>query len=207
MTAAPPLAIDKLAKLESYWRAQGAPIAQRLRAGLSERDIDQLTGRLGLRLPVEARTWWGWHDGASAEGATTGFERWLGGSAFEYLSLEEAAAWYDEMRGVAADVSAAAGNQRSDWWEDSWFPITKNMGGGTIACDCAVPQGAVTPIRMVDWARNERFRDPVVSSLGEVVEWWIEALDGGAWRYDAREARWQNRYDLHEPARELTGLV
>lgn len=50
------------------WRRQDMPIAGSLRPGLSDAEMDPLTEPLGIRLPREARTWWGWHDGAWTDG-------------------------------------------------------------------------------------------------------------------------------------------
>src|SRR4051812_33459285 len=56
---------DLLSQLEERWRSQGAAIADRLRPGLSSIEIDEVTAGSGLTLPTEAKTWWGWHDGAA----------------------------------------------------------------------------------------------------------------------------------------------
>jgi hypothetical protein len=56
-----------LAQLEDCWRACGAPVADALRPGLTDDEMDALTAPLGIRLPAEARRWWGWHDGANAK--------------------------------------------------------------------------------------------------------------------------------------------
>lgn len=58
------LADALLEELALRWRQQGASIADLLRPGLSEEEMDELTDPLGLVLPREAKIWWGWHDGA-----------------------------------------------------------------------------------------------------------------------------------------------
>jgi hypothetical protein len=40
-----------------------------------------------------------------------------------------------------------------------------------------------------------------------MVTWWIDAIDSGAWRYDAEVAAWRYDWERLEPERELTGLV
>ena len=60
---APVLTADLLETLERGWARQSAPVMEHLRPGLSPERIDDLTAPVGLRLPVEARIWWGWHDG------------------------------------------------------------------------------------------------------------------------------------------------
>jgi hypothetical protein len=56
-----------LDELGGRWRDLGAPISDALRPGLTDAEIGALTAPLGLVLPEEARRWWRWHDGASAQ--------------------------------------------------------------------------------------------------------------------------------------------
>jgi hypothetical protein len=56
-----------LEELAERWRALRAPIADSLRPGLSDAEMDALVSPLGLRLPHEARVWWGWHDGTDSD--------------------------------------------------------------------------------------------------------------------------------------------
>lgn len=66
MTAHEPKLDERLERLLRYWEHQGAPIASRLRRGLSGDDIDAAMDELGLRLPPEARQWFAFADGAEA---------------------------------------------------------------------------------------------------------------------------------------------
>jgi cell wall assembly regulator SMI1 len=63
---------DLLEQLAARWREQGMPIVESLRPGLSDAEMDELTQPLGVLLPREARTWWGWHNGADAGSADLG---------------------------------------------------------------------------------------------------------------------------------------
>lgn len=49
-------------------RSAGADLADRLRPGLSDAQIDELAGPAGIDLPEEARVWWRWHDGVQDDG-------------------------------------------------------------------------------------------------------------------------------------------
>src|SRR4051812_43288504 len=58
------LSIELLEAVRDRWQQDGAPTADALRPGLTDAEMDDLTAPLDLRLPPEARTLWGWHDGA-----------------------------------------------------------------------------------------------------------------------------------------------
>jgi hypothetical protein len=107
------------------------------RPRLADEEMDVLTAPLGLRLPCEARVWWGWHE-------------------------------------------------PDRWWSRSWFPITTSASGNTVACDCSTGAAAATPIRVVDWhaATEPGAHLPRARSFGEMVSWWIEAIDTGVLAYD-----------------------
>ena len=69
LPTAPQLTVDLLEQLAERWRRQRAPITEALSPGLDEEEMDALIAPLGLSLPVEARVWWGWHDGVAAKHA------------------------------------------------------------------------------------------------------------------------------------------
>lgn len=146
--------------------------------------------------------WWGWHDGVGA-----GKPRELGGPWFVFLTLADAVDQYRTSRDLA--VTAALTPDETDrLWHPSWFPITVTGYGAVIACDCSVPDDSPTPIRVVDWGHNERSDVPAAQSFGQMVEWWIEALESGAWRYDQTLGRWVIDHDrLEDPHLGLTRLV
>jgi len=114
--------------------------------------MDAITAPLGLRLPDEARVWWGWSNGAPRHP-----------SGLPYLPLEEAVDLYRSVRRMADDVAggapAGAAHASADfWWERAWFPITRSGHGSTVACDCGVARGEPTPIRVIDWENVSGFR-------------------------------------------------
>jgi cell wall assembly regulator SMI1 len=197
-----------LEALDQQWRRQGAPIAASLRPGLSDAEMEAIVGPLGVMLPAEARVWWGWHDGTSA--MTNDYAL---GLDFIFLPLERAVAVYRQVREIALSVAAPRpGEEELDEdsiWDQSWFPLSKGGDGTVVACDCTVEEGAPSPIRSVNWGnRGARSAAPVADSLGTVVSWWIEALDGGAWTYSHERRRWDRHPDrIPDPRREQSGLV
>ena len=54
---------ERVEQLRSQWARCGADIAGRLRPGVEEARLDEVERRLGLSLPVAARTWWRLVDG------------------------------------------------------------------------------------------------------------------------------------------------
>jgi len=203
---------DLLSRLEGRWRSQDAPLLASLQAGLDDDQIAEAVRPLGLRLPVEARIWWRWHDGVPVEAIRFTTERTVG-PRLDYLPLAEAVRTYRTMVELARKaVEAPAGlpahmAEATYWWHPTWFPIAPTGAGGVLACDCSVEEGEPTPIHFVDWGKNESFFEPAAASFGEMVGWWIEAFDIGAWNYDPKYERWHYRWELLDPAVELTGVV
>lgn len=196
------LSLTQLQRLEELWAAQEAPLMEHLRPGLSDEQIDSQLRPLGLRLPTEAALWWGWHDGVPS-----GKPRDMGGSFFLFLTLADAVREYHSSRRVA-ETAARTADEVDRLWHPCWFPITNTGYGAVIACDCSVAEEAATPIRAVHWGHKEDSDVPVAESLGQMVAWWIEAIECGAWRYDTGLGRWQiDHQRLPDPSLELTRLV
>jgi cell wall assembly regulator SMI1 len=131
----------------------------------------------------------------------------MGGSAFFFLPLAEAIEQYRSSRRVA-EAAARDADEVDRLWHPSWFPITVTGYGAVIACDCSVAPEAPTPIRLVDWGHNERSDVPVADSFGQMVIWWIEAIETGAWWYDAGLGRWEIDHSrLRDTSVALTRLV
>jgi hypothetical protein len=53
-----------LPALEAQWVRFGAPIAERLRPGLSAVQLNDIEASLSFGLPHELRELWAWHDGS-----------------------------------------------------------------------------------------------------------------------------------------------
>jgi cell wall assembly regulator SMI1 len=202
-----------LTALEQRLLDHGAPVIEKLSAGLSDDEIDEALEPLGVQASVEARVWWSWHDGVPTDAVRTSDERSVGPGR-DYLPLAEAVELYRTMRRIAEDSAESEAEQGVEerrtadwWWRPDWLPITTNGAGTTVACDCAVSTGAPSPVHAVNWGARETFYEPSAPSLGQVVTWWIEALDVGAWRYDGERGRWTYDWKLVDPTVQLTGLV
>jgi hypothetical protein len=178
----PPLLSDEhLEGLERHWRRQRMPIADRLRPGLSDDEIDELVGPLGLRLPNEPRRWWRWHDGAYAwgEGGPIWQVSMLPGRAF--VPLRAAVEHCRMCRKIAREVEP---DDPAILFPDFLFPITDV---GNVACDCSVADEAPSPV----WNTRAEFDvGPVARSFGEMVAWWLENFDAGHYRWDASRQTW-----------------
>lgn len=170
---------ELLEQLAERWRTLRAPIANSLRSGLSDDEMDALVAPLGVRLPTEARVWWGWHDGTEIDLLSHGI-----GNYIVPLQLAHAVEKYRELLQVAADVTADDETyEPHDFWRREWFPFAMPRRAD-LACDCSVAEGAPTPIRHVEFELPAESQEPVAPSLGAVVSLWIEAIDSGAWTYN-----------------------
>ncbi len=202
------LDVDLLLELEQRWRSQRAPLLTRLRPGLADAEIDRLSARVDLRLPDEARVWWGWHDGVPVE--HFGVARELG-PQLPYLPLAEALELYEHRRSLAR-TAGPLGDQTElgdpdYWWDPSWLPITESGNGTVVTCDCSVGPGDPTPVRAIFWGDMSEARTPATRSFGQLVEWWIDALDAGAWHYDEAIGRWHYSYERVPTGRQRTGAL
>ena len=171
------LTIELLNEYEDRLRTSGLSFVRHLRPGLSRAAIEANLSPLGLRLPSEAQTWFEWHDGFEP----TGYDLQIAPS-FVMLTLDQAITWYRER---LEDAQRLAGDFAPDVpavWEPDWFPLLRAYG--TVACDCSVPPGAPTPIRLVNPADAADFGEPRARSLGEMITLWIAAWDSGAWCAD-----------------------
>jgi hypothetical protein len=90
-------------------------------------------------------------------------------------------------------INAPEGTPLADpdyWWRQSWIPLASD-GNGYIVADGDLGRPDVGPIRRIkagpDLAVTAR---PRTDSFGQLVEWWIEALELGLWAYDRETQRW-----------------
>lgn len=204
MTAAPLLDREMMAAYEQRLRAQGVPVDEWRVPGASDEEMDRALAPLGLKLPIEGRVWWGWHNGARPKA-----RRKLFGPFKNCLSLDEAVAQYRQSRGIAERVAAderEAPLNDPDWaWNPTWFPI--EGPGQPIVIDCGVADDRPTPVRMIDWQNVEGFFKPRASSLGQRIAWWIAALEEGAWRWRPDHQTWEIREELYGAAARRSGLM
>lgn len=132
-----------LEELEDRMRAQGAPVDEWGRPGLTSVEIAEMLAPLGLTLPAEARAWWEWHDGSTQplEGKF--------GPRKSYLSLSAAIKQYRQSRGVAEGSAPDWPHNNPDLlWDPQWFPI--EPGPQPVVVDCGVPEESWTSVRFID---------------------------------------------------------
>lgn len=194
---------DLLTRLEAGWKNHAASIVDHLAPGLTDEEMSEITAPLGLSLPLEARAWWGWHDGVPwrPDGGATP-ERALG-PGLEYMPLRDAVEGYLLDRRIFTEVEG----DPEPFRPAAYFPITRSSG--PILCDCSVPEGAPTPIYYTHTyeSRLETMQRPVAASFGEMVTWWIEALADGSWRWDSARECWDLDLERLDPLRGASGLV
>ena len=175
--------------------------------------MEALIEPLGLRLPTEARRWWGWHDGATLGGYAVSREL---GPGRQFLSLSSAVEEYQQRRRLSVQAAQGSSPPMSEpdwWWHPTWLPLVDG-GGPTIACECSVVEGQPCPILVVNWHEAAEWIEfpeaasPVKArSFGDMVGLWLKALDCGAWRFDPSQGHWDGDYTLLDPADELTRLI
>jgi hypothetical protein len=163
---------ELLADYEQRLQAAGLVLPDILRPGLEDKEIDRRTETIGVRLPREAKVWYGWQDGTEP----TGFQELLG-VGIEVLSLNDAITRYREAREFEQD------HLRAEVWRAEWFPIA--AGTSLIACDCSVAPDHPSPVRALNFSLDEEFAAPIVPSIGAMVELWIQAWDVGWWYAEA----------------------
>lgn len=164
---------ELLDEYESRLRRSGLSVVEHLHPGLDPAEIDDRTRPLGLRLPGEARTWFAWHDGAEQPGYDVEIA-----PSFVILSLDEAIEWY---RTAVDDATSPYRLNAGSLWRPEWFPLLRAYG--FFACDCSVPEGAPSPVRVIGHGDTD-FHEPRAASLGDMITLWIGAWDSGAWYAD-----------------------
>src|SRR4051794_14350146 len=106
------LTVELLNELEHQWRMQKAPIASTVRPGASTDMLQSAFTDLGLRVPAEVRTWWGWHDGAER---TEPHSTTMLGTGWSFFSIEHARAEISEQRERASSVSPDSPTDVWNW--------------------------------------------------------------------------------------------
>jgi len=194
------LSSDQLAHLEQLLAEQQSPTVKRFRPPASPEAFAAVESDLGLALPNEVRQWWEWHDGTDIASDERAQNASIGPS-FQFLTTQRAIEWNRFMRELAKEVFIEG---QYESWKPTWLAIGNS---GVIACDCAVDIDAPVPILDVDYHHTDVPGTVAARSFGEMVRWWIEALESGAWRYKPEEHWWERREELVPPEREQVGLV
>lgn len=180
-----------LDRLSATWHAHGVPVEEALAPGTDVSSFTSDDGRLHVELPAELRTWWAWHDGVD--------EGWQGSWALApgltLMSAATSRGWWQRSMALAkvAAANAPAGLPDADpeyWWRQSWVPLASD-GTGYIVADCDLGEPDVAPIRRIKWEPDfDVTSRPRTESFGQLVEWWIEALELGLWAYDRDTKKW-----------------
>lgn len=187
--AEPERLLNLLARLEEHWRAVDAPVVGLLRPGLSAAEVDEATAPLGLRLPLEARTLFGWHDGTTF---APGVRRDIG-PAFAFMPLQWQVEQCQQWRRFAADLLPAG---LTGLWEDSWFPLMAGIidASTNIIIDTSVRAGEVAPCGFSD---KEDVKPPTRErTFTDIVQLWVDCLDSGTYSYSPEDHMWLKPWPL-----------
>ena len=106
-----------------------------------------------------------------------------------FSRLEDAVAAYLYACELADEAADQSGMAPQEWWDRSWFPVVSTLHDSLFAVDCSMPEGHLSPVRVVEAADEERLKVRT-SSLTEVVSFWVEAIESGGWAYDGDNGHW-----------------
>ncbi len=203
-TSHPPvLDAGMLTDYEARLKALGVPL-DGLARGVASEEMATTLAPLGLTLPGEARVWWGRHNGSPGDYRSKPYAP----PGEKFLSLSEAVETFNEYRGIVMelvepDVPELA--NPDDRWHPAWLPIRGPQL--PLVVDCSVSKDAPTPLRFVSMEDSDGSRRIRARSLGEMVQWWMEAIDAGAWRWDLASAEWVVDRELLPEARRMSPLL
>jgi hypothetical protein len=178
--------IPWLERLEAQWVRLNAPIAGLLNAGLSDDAIDELAEPYGVVVPLELRTWWGWHDGAGPwPGVAAVNTVTIGPGGYEFLSLRQALAKYEMNRRAHTPPDEFV-------WQASWLPFM-TQGAQRLYVDChEVTADQFSPVKLVSWETDM----PTVArawSLRHAVSLWVWLLESDYYWWESDGGYWDHR--------------
>lgn len=183
----PILGTELIAEYETKLREQGVPLDEWSSPGITAEEQEMAVEPIGLHLPTEARTWWAWHNGCPRYGLS----KLVAPVGEKMLTISEAVEVYREYRDIVQnlvepDVPALA--NPDDRWDPSWLPILGPQVPTVI--DCRDSNGDATPVRSINLQYVEESKEIGSPSLGQMMRWWIGAIDGGAWCWDTEKREW-----------------
>jgi hypothetical protein len=200
-----PLTETQLDQLAERWAAQGAPVAERLRPGIRDSELDDITAAIGLIVPGEARTWWGWRDGAELIPVDRQSpprllrQHEMNGARWSILSLDEAVAEAVARRNLAMEVDP---QEPEDLWNWDLLPLAVGIGGDVMAVDASERLQPTTRVCWTDPEEGAGHPTDADPTLGQLVTWWIEAIDNGGYSYDNTDEIWRT-----DPSHLPAGLL
>jgi cell wall assembly regulator SMI1 len=186
-----------LAGFEARIVAQDALAARLLRPGLADDQIDALTAHLPFAVPVEIRTWFGWHDGVNTP--PDGHARLPCGELYPVsMALSERESL------LAQPIPDALREFRN--FRPTWLPI-RGGGGPYIVVESDVRPEDVSPVRTVDFWTEYVWEDVRAPSIANMVELWNQLIDDGYWRYSPTLGDWEDRFAEMPPELRHSQLV
>jgi len=168
------LTTGQIDRLVEALRQQGAPVVDRLAPGLTHRRMDELTGPLDIRVPDEARIWWGHYNGAPLRPGD--------GPLVPALSPSR---WWAPLEAVVALCLEVRESIDPDMWLKSWLPVT--VGGYDLVIETEVEPGQPSPVHVIDFEGDDEDvgedHIPTLPSMGTLVDTWTRAVAGDAVRF------------------------
>ncbi|MPY92222.1 MAG: hypothetical protein GEV08_03890 [Acidimicrobiia bacterium] len=175
-----------LRDLEECWASAGSTTPESLAPGLTVTDAQQLAATVGLTLPDEALTWFGWHNGYNTN--STHAPRDIGCGWWLY-SLEETVAWYSrtwQPTKPAPDVA-----DLEEYWSRSYLPFISSDIGEEFLIDLAADEDGRCVVYSANILWNEP-NPPAAPSLAAFVTGLVDAIQAGAYVWHRTDNEWQS---------------
>jgi hypothetical protein len=151
----------------------GVPVSEKLPAGLSRSEIEDLFDSIGLTPPEELLVWWGWHNGIRSQ-------TWMSGR--DQIDLREAIQVYRSQ-----DLG-------TEWyeWNPEWILAAGQSNNGMAVC-CQIQPGSplvrfVSPETSGTQADETEFQ---VVSLCTPVTWILQGIADGWRHWNSQKQFWE----------------
>jgi cell wall assembly regulator SMI1 len=179
---------DALRRADDVLARAGAPVVRGLQPGLGADEVRDQMASLGLTAPDDLLVWFGWHNGYRAPPGEVP-DRNMFYLALP-MSLVELVSRYSENYFEAQIEELGEPNMR-------WFPVVGiDSTWSHIVMDCG--HDPTTAGQVAGFNAHSAFAWYVARTLAEPVEWWLEFVDTGLWRYDDAYARFTPAYSYDE---------
>jgi len=184
-----------LGRLEDRWAREGAGIARALRPPATQEHLRRVEAELGVRLPVEVGTWFGWHDGVDVGTDLQTAPPFL----CELVSLATA---LELRRAFLADTPRPEYTYRP-----TWLPFASSGPNSAFVVDCSGGPAAPAPVHVVDYSVNEPWDDVRAPSLTAAAELWWHLSEQGVYRWSPDDGDWEDNGLRIPPELRWTGIV